>query len=358
MLFRYGESSLSPVISTWLPKELELEKRLIAPSEDRNVQFLSEHVFGEPLLLVSNQVRTRHDKRADLLALDRSGNGVIVELKRGSGRLGVETQALQYLADFSLAKGEGFIRRFAENPEEFTPVVRSFLGGNADLRDLNRNLRIILIARDFDETIFSLGEWLSGKGVSFRCIAYTPIELDGQHYVSFSVRFDRSSSSLYGLGFSAPGAPRAPGIFWHNIARSDQAWWQFLVTHGQIPACFDDSPGDRGEQILTSYLPGDRVVAYARGHGAVGWAEVTSGNKYRLIAPGSEGDVLNGGCRHRLAVTWKACAPTLKDGLPADVIRTELGIYHPISTSVSIGPEPGERLLKRLTDRFGQFRGR
>ena len=101
MLFKVSsdEQSLSVVQSDWRPRELELEKLLVASSDD-TAQILSETVFGESLLLVDNQVRTRNEKRADILALDRAGNAVIVELKRDWGQLGVETQALQYLAKF------------------------------------------------------------------------------------------------------------------------------------------------------------------------------------------------------------------------------------------------------------------
>ena len=67
---------------------------------------LNSSVFGETLPLVSNQVRTRASKKADILALDHMGNSVIIELKRKNSPLGVETQALQYLADFSNFKGQ------------------------------------------------------------------------------------------------------------------------------------------------------------------------------------------------------------------------------------------------------------
>jgi RecB family endonuclease NucS len=93
MLFKIIEKThqLEPVTSTWNPAELELEKFLI--TSESEVRILSESIFGEPLLLISNQVRTATKKRADILAIDRNGNGVVIELKRDKGRLGVETQA-------------------------------------------------------------------------------------------------------------------------------------------------------------------------------------------------------------------------------------------------------------------------
>lgn len=67
--------------SFWNPRELELERYLISTAEEE-VPTLNSSVFGETLLLVSNQVRTRASKKADILALDHMGNSVIIELKR------------------------------------------------------------------------------------------------------------------------------------------------------------------------------------------------------------------------------------------------------------------------------------
>jgi RecB family endonuclease NucS len=95
--------------SQWEPAELELERYLLSTEEPDH---LERDVFRERLLVVSNQVRTREAKRADILALDKYGNSVIVELKRHAGKLGVDTQALQYLADFLEIQGSRLHRPF------------------------------------------------------------------------------------------------------------------------------------------------------------------------------------------------------------------------------------------------------
>lgn len=351
MLFRINQESkaLECVQSNWCPRELELETYLIT-SADGGVRILSESVFGEPLLLVRNQVHTRTKKRADILALDRLGNGVIVELKRNEGRLGVETQALQYLADFSAFSGRSFIKNFSREEGISEDVVLSFIGGEAEIENINKRSRVILVARSFDETVFSIGEWLSSKGVAFRCITYLPVEVSGTRLLSFSIAFDRSPDALYRVRFTS--TVREPGIFWHNIAKTDEGWWQLLVNSGQIPASFENIPGDQGEKLLRRYVAGDIVVAYATGFGAVGWGTVEDPNSYCLLRQGDKGDYLNGDCRHRLTVKWKATASHLRDALPADEIRREFGIHHPVSTSVSMKYADGKRLITRLSERF------
>lgn len=351
MLYKINSRSgkLEQLHSAWNPEELELENYLITTAES-DVKLMSESVFGEPLLLISNQVRTAAKKRADIVAIDRGGNCVVIELKRNKGRLGVETQALQYLSDFSGYKGSRFLKKFSSSVSEEN--VKGFLGGKVAIDNINSNCRVILIARSFDESIYAIGEWLSGKGVAFRCISYTPYQIGNDKLLSFAVAFDRSPEGLFQLSFS-PTA-REPEIFWHNIADNTQAWWDFLKEKSQIPACFENSPGDQGERILTKYIPGDVVIAYAKKYGAVGWGLIEN-PKYRIVPEGdSIDDRLNGNCRHRINISWRACAKELSDGMPAEEVRRTFNIYHPISTSVSIRREDGERLREELTRRFGK----
>lgn len=349
MLYEIEKNSISAVRSSWIPKELELEKYIVT-SAYTDAPILETSVFGEPLLLISNQVKTRRNKRADILAIDRAGNGVIVELKRDKGQLGVETQALQYLSDFSNYKGSNFISHFSENPEKMEETILSFMGGNQRVEDINKNSRIILLARGFDPTVYSMGEWLSNHGVSFRCIEYTPVEIEKKRYLSFSIAFDRSPELLFPVVFNSTA--REPGIFWHNIARANNDWWRFLVQQSQIPACFKNEPGDQGEKILTSYINGDIIVAYAKGYGAVGWGIIENPSSYKLLSPGDTNDKLNGNCLHRISIAWKATASNLNKGISPDVIREQFGIYHPLSTSVTIDKKKAQGLISRLNDTF------
>ena len=348
-----SEKILIPRYSSWNIKELELEQLIIGNNSGSELSILDENLFNEPLLFIRNQPKTKNNKRADILALDRFGSGVIIELKKDIGRLGVETQALQYLADFSKFKGNDFIKKFSnksKNDEYLNLQIKSFLGGNAEINNLNQTSRIILIARSFDQTLFSMGEWLSEKGVSFKCIKYTPLELNFnstiKHFIDFSVAFDRPTKSIYPVSFSS--TTRDPKIFWHNIANNQQEWWSFLVENEQIPACFENSAGDKGEELLLNYINGDRIIPYATGFGALGWGEIKNRNSYRLIKKDSKEDLLDGGCLHRMDIKWMKVAKNLKNSLSAEEIREKFNIFHPLSTSVSISAEKGENLINFL----------
>ncbi len=347
MLFTVNptQNTLEPVSSDWAPSESELEKLLITTDEE--TPFLNEAVFGEPLLIIRSQVRTRSRKRADILAIDQSGYGVVVELKRDQSPLGVETQALQYLADFSNYKGDFFIRQFAKTYSELDSRIRGFLSGDIETEKINQTSRIILVARRFDPTIFSMGEWLSGLGVPFRCIEYTPVKVGRSKLISFSIAFDRSPTPLYPLRFAS--RTRLPAIYWHNIGSAKQEWWEYLTRNSQIPASFENSPGDQGERLLRSYITGDRIVAYAKGFGAVGWGIVDDTRTYRLVKRGSPDDLQKGLQLHRLKVRWKAVANKLEHGLCPKRLRDTFDLYHPVSTSVRIRQDVGQHLCDELS---------
>jgi hypothetical protein len=351
MLFRIESNAgrISPVPANWRPAELELESYLL-PASETDEPLLEPSVFGEPLLFIRHQVRTRRGKRADILALDRSGRLVIVELKKDRGQLGVETQALQYLAEFSAYRGRRFIERFEKEVDGFEEAVLGFVGDDVRVEDLNRTSRIVLLARRFDPALFSMCEWLASSGVSTRCIVYTPAEIGGELLLSFAVAFDRSQEPLYPLEFTSPS--RTPRFYWHNIGDSSNEWWRFLVDRGVISASFSNQPGDQGERLLRGYVPGDTIIAYAKGHGAVGWGVVPDSPTYELLPAGHRDVPESGYHRHRLSIQWKAAAKSVEDGLPPGEIRERFGIYHPVATSASIAPEKARALIAELANRL------
>ena len=246
MLFSVKNDVLERHSSGWNHKELEIE-RLIASTVSEESPLLNEEIFGEELLYIGREIINRDGKRLDILALDKSGCAVIIELKRDRGRLGVETQALQYLSRISQLKGKNFFKELCKGLDEND--IDQFLNDGIHIENLNDSARIILVAMQFDKSLYSMGKWLSEQGVSFKCISYEPIEISGQRFLNFSVTFDHTSSATqYGLSFNS--IKREKSAFWHNIGLRDQGWWTYLIKKGQISTSWECEPGDRGEEIL------------------------------------------------------------------------------------------------------------
>lgn len=353
MLFEVDQKNgvLTPVKDRWQISELDLERYIFSSSSD-SPQSLNTSVFSEELLMLTNQVRTSKNKRADILAIDRMGNAVIIELKRDYAALGVDTQALQYLADFSRYKGEAFLNRFAATKAERDTVL-GFLGSAVTTDRINSSSRIILIAQAFDSTLYAMGDWLSSKGVGFRCIAYHPIQVGEKKFISFNLTFDRSPESVYPLQFSV--LTRQPRLFWHNIGFTNDDWWQLLKTENIVTAGFDGTLGDQGTTLLRSYVIGDQVIAYCKGYGAVGVGQICEDPiaTYRLLTSQEMPLQHQEKHLHRIKIKWIVTSQHINLGMAAGEIRDKFGIFHPLSTSVSIDPQKGQQLISCLAEKFG-----
>lgn len=141
-------------------------QRMICNSPD---VFFKE--MSEDILLIGEEVKpTEHvDNRIDLLGIDRDGNVVVIELKRGSNKLQL-LQALSYAAMMSDWQPEDIASQYKSfrkinEPEE---GIEQFIA--EDIDSLNSAQRIILIAEDYDYEVLVTAEWLTNfYGVNIKC---------------------------------------------------------------------------------------------------------------------------------------------------------------------------------------------
>jgi hypothetical protein len=345
MLFEVHNDKLDKCIDTWQHVELDIEKLIVSRVSEEN-PILEEDIFGEELFFVDRQITTSDKKRADIVAIDKNGSLVIIELKKDEGRLGVETQALQYLSNFSQLKGEDFINKYCKNKWN---ELNQFLNDEVDISDINKFCRIILIAQYFDRALFSMGKWLSDQGVSFKCIAYEAIQFEKKRLINFSIVFDQLGPfNPYRLVFSKK--ERKPDYFWHNIGKVDPDWWKYLITTNQISASFNNQAGDRGEEILKNYIRGDKIFAYANGIGCVGYGEIEN-PKYTLINVNSKENYFKNKSSHlhRLSINWIHTLD-FTNAIKTSVFEKEYKIYHPYQTSSKIKIGNIEGLIKIICD--------
>lgn len=346
MLFEIKGDNLEKCTTTWKHKELEIERLIVSRISDEN-PILDEDIFGEELFYIDRQIVNSDKKRSDIIAIDKDGNLVVIELKKDEGRLGVEMQALQYLSNMSQLKGEEFIKTYCSKKED---DIIQFLNDGIEIKDVNQRGRIVLIARFFDKALFSMGKWLSDQGVSFKCISYETIKFGENNLLNFSVIFDQTSfTSQYKLIFS--NKTRMPSVFWHNIGavkNKDEKWWKFLVQKNQISTSFGNQPGDRGEEILKNYIKGDKIFAYVSGIGCVGYGEIED-PKYTLIDPDSDDNYFKPNNRylHRLSIKWKYSVD-FKDAIHSSHFEKKYKIAHPIQTSSRIKSTNYNELVNEL----------
>ena len=109
--------------------------------------------IGEKLLLMGEEIVPTDvvDDRIDVLALDRQGSTVVVELKRGLDKLHL-LQALSYAAMVSEWDSEQIVGQRAGfrqcSVSEAEEEIEEFL--DEDIAALNAHQRVLLIAEEYD----------------------------------------------------------------------------------------------------------------------------------------------------------------------------------------------------------------
>jgi hypothetical protein len=146
-------------------------------------------LLGEELLFITSEF-DRFDAsalRLDILALDRDGNLVIVELKLDASRSLADLQALRYAAFCSTMTMDDVVRHMAVaqglSSEEADERIKSFLGIDVS-PELNDRPRIILGAGAInDQELTSTVLWLRTFGVDIKCVELTPYQVPGRNEI-------------------------------------------------------------------------------------------------------------------------------------------------------------------------------
>lgn len=168
------------------------------PSEAALEEFLERDpsLLGERLLVIGRQVRTPHGTFIDLLAMDGEGNLHVLELKRDRTPRDVVAQVLDYGAWVSTL-GRDDIVRIAEEHLGDTPFPAAFdeTFGESAPTELNRELRMLIVATDLDSASERIVTYLRDFGVPVNVAFFTYLEDDGRRYLARSWLVDEEASA-------------------------------------------------------------------------------------------------------------------------------------------------------------------
>lgn len=124
-------------------------------------------------------------RRIDLLALDRTGNLVVVELKRDEEGGHMELQALRYAAMASPITFQDAVEAYARTLRkdgkdlDAKASILDFLGWpSPDEDSFGQDVRIVLAAADFSKELTSTVLWLNERDLDIRCVRIRPYLLD------------------------------------------------------------------------------------------------------------------------------------------------------------------------------------
>lgn len=147
-------------------------------------------VLGEELLVVSMEFDRfkQSADRLDLLALDRRGSLVIVELKRDGLASYADLQALRYAAMVSSMTIERLLPYFVyyqqkhlgktnANTDSAREDIQNFITDNELFEQLSNRPRIILCSENFSTELTTTVLWLNQVGLDISCVRIVPYKV-------------------------------------------------------------------------------------------------------------------------------------------------------------------------------------
>ncbi len=137
--------------------------------------------YSQELLIIQKEFDgfSDTDRRLDLLALDASGNLVVIENKRDDTGKDVVWQAINYASFCSTLTKEDIIKIYAQYLQknkisgDAEQKINEFLDSDSEIYPTD-DQKIVLVAREFRKEVLSAAQWLNSKGLDITCIKFTP----------------------------------------------------------------------------------------------------------------------------------------------------------------------------------------
>ena len=260
-LYCVTNSDLVPVARTRLAKEDQLQAWIAADPK----------LIGLDVLVLGREVRTDSGARIDVLALESDGTLVIIECKRDRTPRDIIGQVLDY--------GSWISKLTTRDVHE---IAQAKLGkllqqqfqdrfGIPLPENLNEAHKLLIVASEFDSSSRRIVEYLAEEhGVAINTAFFNTFELEGQTFLTTDWLLDQEE-----VMERAERKAKAPwsGLWYYNVGQDEnRRSWEDMRRYGFIAAGGDSYYSD----FLKKLSPDDRVCAYQKQYGYVGFGVVTA----------------------------------------------------------------------------------
>ena len=211
-------------------KATEVDFSHLGLEERRDIQewvVANPEILGDDLLIIAKEFSDfdRTSERLDLLAIDRDGKLVIIELKRDHSGADVHWQAIKYASYLRHATQEDILRMLAtyervseaEAEEKLLDHIET-----SSLDNLNDDQRIILASHRFAPEVTSAVLWLNDKAQDenlITCVQLIPYQDGDVLYVQTNTIIPVVGTERYSIQIggsngdgTGDGAPSSAGI--------------------------------------------------------------------------------------------------------------------------------------------------
>ena len=187
-------------------------------------------ILGEELLIVGRQVGVDDGKdRIDLLAIDKQGSLVIIELKRDLVGGDADLQALRYAASVSSwsydqvkTQAEGYWTTKRSSRGTLAQEIEAFCDEGYEI---NEQQRVVIAGRDVKARLGSMALWLRKQGVDIQVSSVQLFEDRGLTYLQPQVVIPPPSEDRFSRSVSVVSSDKPwlrNGEQWHLEQRASQ----------------------------------------------------------------------------------------------------------------------------------------
>jgi hypothetical protein len=226
-------------------------------------------ILGMDVLLIGRQVVTSNQGRIDLLAIDNEANLVVLELKRDKTPREIVAQALDYAScvkDLSYEQIDAITKSFIGKP-----LVQAFSDhyGSTIPQTVNANHSMIILASELDDSSERIVQYLAEQYsvpinvLFFTFFKATSGEFLGRAWLKDPEEMQEKAQSRNQVPWS--------GFYFVNVGEGEYRNWDDCRKFGFLSA----GQGERYSNAMKKLKPGDRVFAYMKGVGYVGFGTVT-----------------------------------------------------------------------------------
>lgn len=183
-IYSFSNNSLHKIESTTFSSEGILERQHLQAAIKHQIDVIAPNclVIAEEFSEWSGSQR-----RIDLLAVDKKGNLVVIELKRSETGEHMELQALRYAAMVStltFSRATEIYQKYLisiGSDEVAEKSLLDFLGWDeAQEEDFALDVRIILVSADFSKELTTSVMWLNQRNLDIRCVRLIPYKYKEQ----------------------------------------------------------------------------------------------------------------------------------------------------------------------------------
>ena len=258
--------------------KVEGSRLLALPTETLDVEErLEEWIHNDPtllgmdLLIIGRQVVTPYGGRIDLLSLDSDANTVVLELKRGRTPRDVVGQVLDYASWVKDLSYDDLDRICTEHLQSRLQSAFQEHFGQSLPETVNDDHQLVIVAPELDDSSERIVNYLAEERglainvVFFNVFSLNDVELIGRAWLKDPVEVEEKTGSKR----------RRPwlGYWFVNVGDGRHRTWADNVKYGFIGA----GQGAIYSTPLKKLAEGDKIFAYIKGQGYVGYGEVISG---------------------------------------------------------------------------------